>query len=436
MPRAPPSDPAAHAACSLENKSLIAHEYEQGTTLQAPTAGPKVAGVPVKLPLAYPNFALYPPKYPFNVYRIYPDIEPSTKQFSMSVNLPSRYPWLYIYTWEYPHVTPYPVASANIISPRACHGKPTLGGVPIIVRLSPTYPTLAIYPPSYPWNLGSIYPPTGTVGLHGLHVEKSPGHLDYYPEPASLSSPERGIRETDGGRDPRITCPSQHRSHPHSDVYSTLSAVADGGSFAFISGTCSDTRATRLVLMETTQRKRKTHAELHAAVSRFLEKQKLPKRNSKSHRELHEEVFKDRVVWSPSGGVDIPFSSFPKKRTERPAQSPTRTSPADLLKGVASGYARSRPAKATPSSRSWGHIMASAATSPVVPPIYLPRVLSSGPPAPPVLVVSESPSPRSLLHTPTPRSRWSEAMKSIVPGLQRSKPSKALKTSKSHISGN
>ncbi|KIK30829.1 hypothetical protein PISMIDRAFT_312612 [Pisolithus microcarpus 441] len=219
----------------------------------------------------------------------------------MSVNLPSRYPWLYIYTWEYPHVTPYPVASANIISPRACHGKPTLGGVPIIVRLSPTYPTLAIYPPSYPWNLGSIYPPTGTVGLHGLHVEKLPGHLDYYPEPASLNSPERGIRETDGGRDPRITCPSQHRSHPHSDVYSTLSAVADGGSFAFISGTCSDTRATRLVLMETTQRKRKTHAELHAAVSRSLEKQKLPKRNSKSHRELHEEVFKDRVVWSPSG---------------------------------------------------------------------------------------------------------------------------------------
>lgn len=436
MPRAPPSDPAAHAACSFENESLIAHEYEQGTTLQAPTAGPKVAGVPVKLPLAYPNFALYPPKYPFNIYRIYPDIEPSTKQFSMSVNLPSRYPWLYIYTWEYPHITPYPVASANIISPRACHGKPTLGGVPINVRLSPTYPTLDIYPPSYPWNLGSIYPPTGTVGLHGLHVEKLPGHLDYYPEPASLSSPERGIRETDGGRDPRITCPSQRRSHPHSDVYSTLSAVADGGSFAFISGTCSDTRATRPVLMETTQRKRKTHAELHAAVSRSLEKQKLPKRNSKSHRELHEEVFKDRVVWSPSGSVDIPFSSFPKKRAERPAQSPTRTSPADLLKGVASGYARSRPAKATPSPRSWGHIMASAATSPVVPPIYLPRVLSSGPPAPPVLVVSESPSPRSLLHTPTPRSRWSKAMKSIVPGLQRSKPSKALETSKSHVSGN
>ncbi|KAI6004120.1 hypothetical protein EDD15DRAFT_2360361 [Pisolithus albus] len=381
MPRAPPSDPAAHAACSFENQSVVAREYEQGNTLRTPTHGPKVAGIPVKLPLAYPHFSLYPPKYPYNVYCIYPDIEPSPKQFSISVNLPSRYPWLYIYTWEYPHIAPYPVASASVVSPRVCQGKPTLGWVPINARLSPTYPTLDIYPPSYPWNLRSIYPPTGAdycalffsfrssrINLTAWVVQDA--------EPASLCSVER--------------------------------------------------EATRPVLMETTQRKRKTHAELHAAVSRSLEKKKLPKQNSKSHRELHEEVFKDRVAWSPSGSVDIPFSSFPKKRTERPAQSPTRTSPADLLKGMASGYARSRPAKATPSQRSWGHIMTTAPTSPVVPPIYLPRVLSSGPPAPPVLVVSESPSPRSLLHTPTPKSRWSEAMKSIVPGLQRSKSSKAL----------
>lgn len=436
MPRAPPSDLAAHAACSFENEPFITPEYEQDTTLQAPMPGSKVLGMPVRLPLVYPKFALYPPEYPFNVYCIYPDIEPSTKKIPTSVNLPCRYPWLYIYAWEYPHITPYPVTSTNIVSPNACHRKPALGWLPINVRLSPTYPTLDIYPPSYPWNLGSIYPPTRAVGRCALHVEKLPGQSDNYPESASLSSLERDIRENDGGLDPRITlvtCLSQHPNHLHFKVYSTPLAVTNVG---ITSGTCPDTRGTRWCLMDTTQRKRKTHAELHVAVSRSLEKKKQPGRNSKSHRELHEEVFEDRVVWSPSGSVDIAFSSFPKKRTERPAQSLTRLSPADLLKGVASGYARSRAAKAAPVPRSWEHIMTSAATSPAALPIYLPRVLGSGPPSPPALVVSESPSPRSLLHVPTLRPRWSEAMKSLLPGLQRSKPSKASETSKSHSSGN
>ncbi|KAI6119314.1 hypothetical protein EDD16DRAFT_1519427 [Pisolithus croceorrhizus] len=289
MPRAPPSDLAAHAACSFENEPFITPEYEQDTTLQAPMPGSKVLGMPVRLPLVYPKFALYPPEYPFNVYCIYPDIEPSTKKIPTSVNLPCRYPWLYIYTWEYPHITPYPVTSTNIVSPNACHGRPAIGWLPINILLA-THGIWAVY----------ILQQEPSVVVHSTS-EKLPGYSDNYPESASLSSLEREILETDGGLDPRITL------------------------------------VTCLLALVRIQE-----------VSRSLEKKKQPGRNSKSHRELHEEVFEDRVVWSPSGSVDIAFSSFPKKRTERPAQSPTRLSPADLLKGVASGYARSRAAKAAP----------------------------------------------------------------------------------------
>ncbi|KAI6164892.1 hypothetical protein EDD17DRAFT_1802314 [Pisolithus thermaeus] len=320
MPRAPTSDPAAHAACSFENEPFIAPEF------------PKYLGMPVRLPLAYPKFALYPPEYPFNVYCVYPDIEPGTKKIPFLLTFLLGilgYIFLTVLfvpdTWEYPHITPYPVTSTNIVSPNACHGRPAIGWLPINVRLSPTYPTLDIYPPSYPWNLGSIYPPARAVGRCALHVRKLPGYSDNYPEPASLSSLEREILETDGvvsqrGPTPKlIVVQAQHPNHLHFKVYSTPLAVVDVG---IASGTCPDTRDTRWCLMDTTQRKRKTHAELHAAVSHSLEKKKQPGRNSKSHRELHEEVFEDRVVWSPSGSVDIAFSSFP--RSELNAQHDLR----------------------------------------------------------------------------------------------------------------
>ncbi|KAI6047154.1 hypothetical protein EDC04DRAFT_2621957 [Pisolithus marmoratus] len=395
------------------SESLSSPEYDQATALQAPAPDLKVPGVPVKLPLAYPNFTLYPAEYPFNVYCIYPDIGSSKKRISISVNLPSRYPWLYIYAWEYPHITPYPGTSANVSSPSTSYGKPALEWLPINARLSPTYPTVGIYPPGYPWNLDSIYPPTTIdVGCCGFDVEVSLGHLDSYPESASLSSLERVVRETNRGFDLKDL---------PDFIHSTLFSVTSSGSLDVIDDTSLVTRATRQCLSSMPR------------PLRSLGKMKQPGRTRKSHRELHEEVFEGRVAWSPSGSVKILLSPFPRRGTERPALFPTRSNPADLLKGLATGYARSRAATVTPVPRSWEHIMTSAVAPSVVPPTCLPRVRSSAPPLPPVLVVSESPSPRSPLHTPIPSSRWSQVMKSIVPGLQRSKSGR---TSKSRNFGN
>lgn len=396
------SDPAVHAACSFENESLSSPECEQGALLplQASGPGPKIPEVLVKLPVAYPNFTLYPPGYPFNVYCIYPDIRPSEKKLSISVNLFCQYPWLYIYAWECPCIAPYPDTRADVGSPSASHGKSAVGW-------RPKYPTLDICPPGYPWNLDNIYPPTTDVSCCGLDVNISRGHSD-------------SCRLDSGTSRTLVTCSSQH-------------SVTDSGSPDVTDGTWLDSTAAGRCLVETTLRKRKTHAELHVAVSPSLKKQ--PGRDPKSHRELHEKVFEDREVWSPSGSGEILPSSFPNKRTEHPAHPPTTTIPGNLLKRMASGCARSRAA-IIPVPRSRERIMTPVVAPPAVPPIYLSGFRSPGLPLPLVLVVSESPSSRSPLHTRPPSSRLSQAMRCIVPCLQKSKPSRTPKTFKSRFFGN
>jgi len=79
-----------------------------------------------------------------------------------------------------------------------------------------------------------------------------------------------------------------------------------------------DPAVTPLRTQTITQTLRKTDVELHPEVSQPL--QKRPARNSKTHLQLHTEVFQDGVVWTPSGYVQDISSLITKRREDIPVR--------------------------------------------------------------------------------------------------------------------
>lgn len=197
----------------------------------------------VELAPAYPLFNLYPPLYPYNLNSIYP--APAVES-SSSVVLPSSYPWLIIYHSVYPHVNPYPQASAEVIRPRKAKDEIAQ---PVEVKLWPQYPVLDIYPAGYPWNLKTVYPPTEVENASEITVHLSSRYpwLDIYPSVYPFVEPYPTLNKTCESPISRSQTHSKSEcvevtlaryyplfdlystAYPHFDLYPTLPNIKSKG---------------------------------------------------------------------------------------------------------------------------------------------------------------------------------------------------------------
>jgi hypothetical protein len=151
-------------------------------------------------------------------------------------------------------------------------------------------------------------------------------------------------------------------------------------------------------------------AELQAEVVPSPMVRKTPTK-TKTHRQLHDEVFVRRVVWTPSGYVQDLV--LPNKPHEELSRGPMRRQPS--VQEAGPRLARSRSGtfvnQQTPSSLSLRATQSQVL--PNVPSMPSVRIGSPGAPA-----ISESPL-RTSQTPPSPTSRLSQAMKSsIIPGMQ------------------
>ncbi|PSR73395.1 hypothetical protein PHLCEN_2v10687 [Hermanssonia centrifuga] len=146
------------------------------------------APVSLKLQTAYPVFDLYPAVYPGNIYNIYPSTE-LTQTTKATVWLPSKYPSIEIYRHVYPYnlYQIYPEVQVPINRPSiVSSAKWEPPRIVASLDASYPYPHFQIYRPVYPWNLGSIYPPTQVVHMKpqkSLPVQLALHYpvLDIYP---------------------------------------------------------------------------------------------------------------------------------------------------------------------------------------------------------------------------------------------------------------
>ncbi|KIK98045.1 hypothetical protein PAXRUDRAFT_31440 [Paxillus rubicundulus Ve08.2h10] len=408
------------------------------------TSGAQFDQAQVQLPALYPSLNLCPPSYPFNLDTIYPATT-VTEEVGMT-ELSRGYPWLVIYPPVYPFVTPYPPCSAEISRPPPRVPEWRLVGV----KLPAPYPTLDLYPFVYPWNLESIYPsvtaedcldvsvklplrypwidthpalyafvqPYPSMSGVSSHRTDHPGSLD-----AEEHEPARGFLTLSKPVDP-ISLGKQYGTmciypvvYPDFDLYPAPLIVEawrggaeQAGAFRGWGTTCS--RPPGVI-----RRKRKSHAELHTSVFRSMEKQ--PARNAKTHLQLHNDMFQDGVVWTPSGYMQDLTNLSEKKREDTPVKE-TRHRPPPIQDVPTPRLLRSRPGTVT--GRSTDSVVFPFGQLPPVPPMPPFRVRSPGVSSQPSPAVAESPVPRispSPTHTRTTSSRFSQAVKSIIPGMQR-----------------
>jgi hypothetical protein len=153
-------------------------------------------------------------------------------------------------------------------------------------------------------------------------------------------------------------------------------------------------------------------AELQAKVAPSSVARKYPAK-TKTHCQLHDEVFVKRVVWTPSGYVqDL---ALPNKPHEEPSRGPRRRQPS--VQEVGPRLARSRSGtlakQQTPSSPS----LRASPPLPNAPPIPPLRISSPGVPA-----VAKFPMHTSQTPPASPTPRLSQAVRSIgssiIPGMQ------------------
>ncbi|KAF8845806.1 hypothetical protein BDN67DRAFT_301185 [Paxillus ammoniavirescens] len=427
------------------------------------TPGVQFDQVQVKLPALYPSFNLYPPSYPYNLDSIYP-VTTVTEDVEVT-ELPRGYPWLVIYPSVYPFVTPYPGFTTEISRPPKPAQHPPVPRVPewrlVSIKLPAPYPTLDLYPSVYPWNLESVYPSVTAEDYLGVSVRLPSRYpwIDIYPALYPFVQPYPSIsgigdHRTDppGSLDPEeherargFLTPSKLKPidpvslgnrygtmciypavYPNFDLYPTPLIMEAWRGGVEQPGAFRGWGATPLRSPGVTRRKRKTHVELHTSVFRSLEKQ--PARNAKTHLQLHNDMFQDGVVWTPSGYVqDLAFLTE-KKREDTPVKE-TRHRPPPIQEVSTPRLLRSRSGTAT--GRSPESIVFPLGQLPAMPPMPPLRVRSPGVSSQPSPAVAESPMPRispSPGHTRTTSSRFSQAVKSIIPGMQRRNSSAALKS--------
>ena len=176
-----------------------------------------------------------------------------------------------------------------------------------------------------------------------------------------------------------------------------------------------------------TRGQRKTHKELHDAVFRYLGKRRA--RSSKSHLQLHNDVFQDGVVWTPSGYTQDLSSLITKRRGDIPVPEPQQHRPSqDIIPRP------SRSRSGTTTVQSPDKVIFPLGQPPALPPMSPLRVRSPGVPCQPSPAVSETPSPRissptsPSTHMRTTSARLSQAVRSMMPRGQRRSSSAALES--------
>ncbi|KAG9317685.1 hypothetical protein JVU11DRAFT_1897 [Chiua virens] len=367
--------------------------------------------VEVRLPSLYPNLDIYPAGYPSNLDSIYPSAN-TFKSTQITVAAPDQP--------VYPFIIPYPGLADKIAKPEQSTtvSPPVLKSVS--VKLPVYYPTFDLYPAGYPWSLEFMYPPvlvddrlviakpSPLVQLDPVHVTGMLDEADHASSKVSLATSEDiepwsavSAAPPDFDLFPLPPTKMPRREQVKQDVHVDNLAI---------SASQNHTVAPRT---------RKTHLELHNAAFRSLGKR--PARITKTHQQLHDEVFQVGVVWTPSGYTQDLSSLINKKpRADIPmVVSPRRPSQDSASPRIP----RSRPAGILVQSPE--KVVFPLVQPPALPPISPRRVRSPAIPSQPSPAVSESPMPRvtsptnAFTHKRTTSSRLTQAVKAMLPGLPR-----------------
>ncbi|KAH7929480.1 hypothetical protein BV22DRAFT_1125745 [Leucogyrophana mollusca] len=423
----------------------------------SPTHGAMADQIDVRLRSEYPTIILYPAVYPH--FDLYPSVTPRVNASGeVSVHLTSSYPSLVIYPPVYPHFDLYP-------GPSAALSVPTDTEAEIIVQLPALYPSLLIYPAVYPYF--DLYPgPSGEpcVGQSFMRTEHNYPVFDIYPAvyphfniyPA-LSSVQ--IPDASGNADRRNAVPIRVQAryplfnlypavYPHFDIYGYTDAAPEDNRAEFYVASCQlpskypvlelyrpiypyldiYPAALDLDVRQPITRRRKTHAELVTEAIAY-QNGKPTLKVGKTHHQLHVEVFRDSVIWTPSGYAQDLAHAHAKKHDEVPIGPRRRPPPLNDASGPR--LLRSRSGTViirSPSGAGFRMVSPPQQQIPPLPPLRVRSpVLST--PSPPATKDSSNPSPRSS------GSRLSQAVKSfgasMIPGVHRRASSGGLKSPES-----
>ncbi|KAK7470609.1 hypothetical protein VKT23_002033 [Stygiomarasmius scandens] len=262
----------------------------------------------------YPDFVLYAPVYPH--FCLYPSIAGGNyKQSKGVMKTQCIYGFFDLYPATYPNLVLYPPKSGEL-----CNSQTGAKGTskPVVVLQPVTsYPIFDLYPAvEYPFSLDRIYggaglsfPATKAMSQQRVATSQWPV-FQIYPVvqyPFSLDHIYEAVR-----------LPSsklQHATKP-SDPWNHVWPY-------------QKTSALKVAVRRTP---RFTHAQLHAMV---FASQPPMIRHHKSHRALHDEVFNDREVDTPSGNVSlfklpsiqVDVVPRPRPRSSSIARRPPSTAP-------------------------------------------------------------------------------------------------------------
>lgn len=400
------ASPLCPASSACSGRVTAANDAETSTERLVTYSAP---GVPAKVSVEHSGFEPYL-EYSPNVFPIYSDANSRDKE-KITVNLPSCFPWLYIFQWVYPYITPYPELCAEVTAPDTSQVLSSSESLPeqpcVNVKLPATYPSLDIYPPVYPWNVLHIYPQI-TISDCCITTVKQ-----------THRPPIDALCTCDGSPSPRPYLQGPTLC-PRSRAVSALHGPPN--SHDKISGSATR-KATGQGTDNTVRRNRKAHEEVHATVSRFSQKKRNGWIFDSSHL-LHDEALRGGVGWSQGGHTKPPLYPPQIRGDTRPCILPSRPN--------SHGVVNTHTPYSAPVTLSQD-TLASSDIFPVVPPvIQLPppsvHSRSAGVALPPALVVCESPLPRIPARPQFSISRISRAMKSIIPRLRKSNSLQSART--------
>lgn len=346
-----------------------------------------VQGLPVRLPVTYPSFDLYPPAYPvFDLYPATPSRTDYESSKSISNRLDAQYPMLNIYPAVYPHFNIYPSPEAEVQSPD--YG--------VNIALDARYPILKLYPATYPYF--EIYPGEVTdLSIMELPIitTLTPSYpcFDIYPSVYPYFDIYRsgwGSKLEDQQDVISVKLPACYPAlriyspvYPHFELWPSVAAPAIAPS-----------------ILGGTQRSR-THVGIHQEISG-------PSRRkwSGSHSELHDEAFKEA---SPPSASYTPPPQQDAHSTVLKAEAslePHRGTSSQIDQETATDSVKSRSRLPLSSQR-----VAMTNTSVDIPydiqlaplPPKKPVPASLPPPTPPLRPLPNTPSPSVDILGPMPR---------------------------------
>ncbi|KAF9259546.1 hypothetical protein L218DRAFT_963585 [Marasmius fiardii PR-910] len=247
----------------------------------------------------YPFFDFYPATYPH--FDIYPSIsgQMDVKHVVLEVNV--NYPVFDLYPSTYPHCDIYPPISGQMDVKY------------VVLEVDVKYPVFDLYPAMYPYI--NVYPPVSgrmdsvpdvrknfvrlNYPVFDLYPAVYP-HFNLYPPIPGLLVEKYEVNVRLSARYPAFELYAP--VYPHFSLWPTIQPLMQD---RFVSQTRNaPSQLQRLVLSEASRMK-KSHADLHHEVLKMVQATGKVKR-SKTHLELHEEVFPHSTYVSTPSGTPVP----------------------------------------------------------------------------------------------------------------------------------